>query len=40
MTRRNNDKNNNKKLLQLKERRITKVSDRIHYGKDGHADDK
>lgn len=32
--------NNNKKLLQLKERHIAKVSDRIHYGEDAQADDK
>jgi quercetin 2,3-dioxygenase len=32
--------NNGKKLLQLKERRIAKVSDRVHYGEDAQADDK
>lgn len=31
---------NNKKLPQLKERYIAKVSDRIHYGEDEQADDK
>ena len=40
MTRRNNNKNINKKFLQLEERHIAKVSDRIHYVKDGQADDK
>ena len=38
MTRNNN--NDNKKLSQLKERHVEKVSDRIHYGKDEQADDK
>ena len=33
-------RNKNKKLLQLKERHIATVSDRIHYGKDVQADDK
>ena len=32
--------NNNEKSLQLKDRQIAKVSDRIHYGKDEQADDK
>ena len=41
MITRTNKNNNNKKLLQqLKERHITSVSDRIHYGKDMQADDK
>lgn len=35
-----NDNNNNKKILQLKERHIATVSDRIHYGKDEQADNK
>ena len=32
--------NDNKKILQLKERHIATVSDRIHYGKDEQADNK
>jgi quercetin 2,3-dioxygenase len=33
-------RNNDKKLVQLKERRIAKVSNRVHYGEDEQADDK
>lgn len=37
MIRNNND---DKKLLQLKERHVAKVSNRVHYGEDEQADDK
>jgi quercetin 2,3-dioxygenase len=33
-------RNNDEKLLQLKERNIAKVSNRVHYGEDEQADDK
>lgn len=33
-------RNNDEKLLQLKERNITKVLNRVHHGEDEQADDK
>jgi hypothetical protein len=33
-------RNNDEKLLQLRERNITKVLNRVHYGEDEQADDK
>ena len=33
-------RNNDEKLVQLKERYIAKVSNRVHYGEDEQADDK